>query len=163
MKLFLIASFLISFNVFAFSDADVKALIEQTSADIGKDMKGTFEKIKKGEAPYKKDDLYVFVYDTDLNMVAHPDAKLVGQNLKGKGDACGCLFRDEILNRVMKMAGDTNCKGTEKDAVNYVYKNPKTSKLENKKAFFKPVKGSDGKQYIVISGNYIKEMTECEK
>lgn len=163
MKWLLASSLFLTFSAFAFTDADVKSLIDKTGEDVVKDSKGTFEKIKKGEAPYKKDDLYVFVYDTDLNMVAHPDAKLVGQNLKGKGDACGCLFRDEILNRVMKTAGDTNCKGGEKDAVNYIYKNPKTSKLEFKKAYFKSVKASDGKQYIVISGNYIKEMTECEK
>jgi len=163
MKWLLSASMFLSLNVFAFSDADVKSLIDKTSDDVTKDSKATFEKIKKGEAPYKKDDLYVFVYDTDLNMVAHPDAKLVGQNLKGKGDACGCLFRDEILNRVTKVAGDTNCKNADKDSVSYVYKNPKTTKLEHKEAFFKSAKGSDGKQYIVISGTYIKEMTECEK
>lgn len=145
-------------------DVFVKKLIDETVVDISKDAAKTFSQINKGVAPYKVGENYVFVYDINLNMVAHYDKALVGANLKGKTDVCGCYFRDEIYNRAMNSFGqETNCKTSDKEFVFYVYKNPKTGKLEHKKAFFKLAKGSDGKKYIVVSGSYSKELRECEK
>ncbi len=141
----------------------VKKLLLETSNDISKNTKGTFEKIKSGSVPYKQGEFYVFVYDLNLNMVAHYDKNLVGVNLKGKADVCGCLFRDEIYNRVTNSVGDTNCRASDKDFVYYVYKNPNTGKLEHKKAFYKLTKGTDGRTYVVVSGIYLKELRECEK
>lgn len=155
------------FSSFAWANSEneflAKKLVLETSRDILKDAQGTFEKIKSGNLPYKNGELYVFVYDLSLNMVAHYDKKLIGVNLKGKADVCGCLFRDEIYNRVTNSVGDTNCRSSDKDFVFYVYKNPKTGKLEHKKAFFKLTKIPDGRTYIVVSGVYLKELRECEK
>ena len=77
------------------SEKDAQKLVNDTVAAIKADAPGTIAKINAGAAPFKdpKDaGFYVFVYDTNLNMVAHPDKALVGRNLKGKADACGCLF-----------------------------------------------------------------------
>jgi methyl-accepting chemotaxis protein len=42
-------------------------------------------------------DGYFFAYDYDVVMVFHPNAKLVGNSSKGKGDTNGFLYRDELV------------------------------------------------------------------
>ncbi len=146
---------------------DAQKLVEDTAAALKKDASGTIAKINAGEAPFKdsKDaGFYSFVYDLDLNMVAHPDKALVGRNLKGKPDACGCLFRDEIFNQAKGTATPTKCKPSkEKGWVNYAYKNPEKKTLEQKTTYFLSVKGSDAKEYLVMSGIYLAPLTSCDK
>lgn len=127
---------------------EVVKLVEQTVTDIAKDAKGTFAKIAKKEELYvnKADpSFYVFVYDVDINMIAHPDAALVGKNFKGKPDPKNFKFRDEIV----KLA-----KADAIGEVNYMYKKPGDEGLFEKTTYFKKVKGSDGVEYIVCSGRY---------
>lgn len=149
------------------TEKDAQKLVTDTVAAIKKDAPGTIAKINAGEAPFKdpKDaGFYTFVYDYDLNMIAHPDKALVGRNLKGKPDACGCLFRDEILSRATGKAVPTKCKASaDKAWVDYVYKNPEKKTLEHKKTHFVAAKGSDGKDYLVMAGIYVAPMTSCDK
>ncbi|WP_137132356.1 methyl-accepting chemotaxis protein [Rhizobium sp. FY34] len=42
-------------------------------------------------------DGYFFAYDYDVNMMFHPNQKLVGTSGKGKGDSAGFLYRDELV------------------------------------------------------------------
>lgn len=130
---------------------EVTALVEQTKGAIEKNVYQTFAKIDKGDHPYKNIDnpaLYVFVLDTDLNLVAHFKTDIVGRNQKGKPDAKGKLFRDEILAKALKDGSGW---------IDYYFENPKTKELAHKNTFFKLVKGSDGKDYIVCSGKYYGE------
>lgn len=49
-------------------------LVKQTKKDIEANAERTIARINKAEHPYKDKDnpsLYVFVFDTDLNVVAH--------------------------------------------------------------------------------------------
>ncbi len=111
----------------------------------------TFARINKGDHPYRNKDnaaLYVFVLDTELNLVAHFKTSIVGRNQKGKPDAKGKLFRDEILAKAL-----TNGSGW----VDYHFENPKTKKLAHKNTFFRLAKGSNGEEYIVCSGKYFDE------
>lgn len=143
-------------GVFAADEADVTDqmvidLVAQTAAAVEKDAPGTFAKINAGEAPYVNKDIpafYVFVYDLEVNMIAHPKAELVGKSMKGKPDPKGKKFRDLIVE------------GAKKDGtgwVEYMYQKPGDKGLFEKKSYFKVVKGSDGKEYVVISGNYAKK------
>lgn len=145
---------------------DAQKLVEETVVAVQKDAPGTFKKIMAGEAPFKNaqmPELYAFVYDHSITMIAHPDKALVGRDLNNKADACGCLFRNEIVNRVKGTTSPTKCKaGTSKDWVNYAYKNPEKKTLEKKTTYFKNVKGSDGKEYIVLSGIYLEPLKGCE-
>ncbi len=130
---------------------EVTALVEQTSEDISNNLYQTLAKINMGEHPYKNIDnpaLYVFVLDTDLNLIAHFKTAIVGRNMKGKPDVKGKLYRDEFL-AVAKKDGS--------GWVDYYFENPKTKKIAHKNTFVKLVKGSDGREYIVCSGKYYDE------
>ena len=127
---------------------EVTALVEQTSEDISKNLYQTLAKINMGEHPYKNLDnpsLYVFVLDTDLNLIAHFKTDIVGRNMKGKPDVKGKLYRDEFLAVAQKDGSGW---------VDYYFENPKTKKIEHKNTFVKLAKGSDGKDYLVCSGMY---------
>ncbi|HEY9757464.1 MAG TPA: cache domain-containing protein [Oculatellaceae cyanobacterium] len=86
------------------------------------------------------------MYDTNMTIVAHADnIQLVGDNFKGKTDVTGKPFRDEILEGALK-------NGT--GWVDYVYMHPVQANLYYKTTYYQLTEGSDGKSYIVCSGNY---------
>lgn len=132
-----------------FTDDAVVKLVNTTAAAVEKNASNTFRRINAGEAPYRdaKDPaLYTFVYDKNLTIVAHADnIQLVGMNFKGKTDVTGKLFRDEILEGALK-------NGT--GWVDYVYMHPVQTNLYYKTTYYQLTNGSDGKSYIVCSGNY---------
>jgi len=131
------------------TDAMVISLVDQTAAHMEADANGTIQKINNQEEPYKdleNTSLYSFVYDLDLTIVAHAtNSSIVGVNFKGKTDAAGKAFRDEILAGALES-------GT--GWVDYIYTKPDKSGLYQKTTYFKLVTGSNGKQYIVCSGRY---------
>lgn len=139
-------------SVAAQTDEEVIALVKETRSAIEKDADQTFKRVTKGEHPYKNKDnpsLYVFILDTDLNVVAHPiKPQNVGKNLKGKPDINGKMFRDEMREISLKQGSGW---------VDYYYLNPKSKKETHKKSYFELVKGSDGKSYIVGSGKYFEK------
>ena len=134
------------------STEEVMSLVKETKAAIEQDAAQTFAKINSAEHPYKNKDnpsLYVFVFDTDLNVVAHAiKAKVVGKNVKGKPDIKGKKFRDEMLAKALSDGSGW---------VDYYFLNPKTKQEAHKTAYFELANGSDGKGYIVGSGKYFEE------
>lgn len=127
----------------------VTQLVETTVTDLAADAPGTIAKINKGEHPYKDKDnpaAYVFVYDTEVNMVAHPQAGLVGRNFKGKPDVRGKKFRDEIVEKATSAGSGW---------VEYAYTQPGETGVHPKTTYCKMVKGNDGKAYVVCAGMYL--------
>lgn len=125
------------------------SLVERTVFDIHSNASTTFQKINKQEFPYKDQNypaLYVFVYDTAINMVAHADnALLVGRNFRGKPDAAGKKFRDEIVEGALNhQTGWTD----------YIYTKSDQSGLYYKTTYYQLVTGSDGKYYVVCAGRF---------
>lgn len=139
----------VGYSVSNITDSQVIGLVNLTAEGIKTNVTDTIAKINDHNDPYKNKSnpgLYVFVYDTDANIVAHADNPLmVGKNFKGKGDVSGRKFRDEILAGALK-----NGTGWE----DYIYSSPAESGLYYKTAYYKLVKGSDGKEYIVCGGKY---------
>lgn len=132
----------------AITAAQVTALVSKTCVDLVKDAPGTIAKINGGAAPYKdaaNPALYVFIYDPEVTMVAHPRADLVGKSVKGKPDVKGKMFRDEMVERALK--GETGW-------VDYLYQKPGETGIHPKMTYFAKVMGSDGKTYIVCAGKY---------
>jgi polar amino acid transport system substrate-binding protein len=131
---------------------EVTGLVKQTGEAFEQDAPLTIAKINRGEHPFKDADdpsLYVFVLDTDLNVVAHPvRTHTVGTNLRGKPDVNGKLFRDEILATALEDGSGW---------VDYHFKNPKTGEVTHKVSYFELVTGSDGRDYIVGSGKYFED------
>jgi len=132
-----------------FTDDAVMELVNTTSAAIENNASDTFRRINAGEAPYRNPEdpgLYTFVYDTNMTIVAHADnIQVVGMNLKGKVDVAGNPFHDKILEGALK-------NGT--GWVDYIYMHPVQTNLYYKTTYYKLTQGSDGKSYIVCSGNY---------
>lgn len=132
-----------------FTDDAVVALVNTTAAAIEKNAPDTFRRINEGESPYQdleEPALYVFVYDANMTVVAHADnILLVGMNFKGKTDVTGKSFRDEILAGALE-----NGNGW----VDYVYMHPVQTNLYYKTTYYRLTQGSDGKSYIVCSGNF---------
>ena len=113
MKLFhyLLVSFLVFLLPTNYSVAqtteEVTALVKETKAAIEKNALQTFARINRAEHPYKNKDnpsLYVFVFDSELTVVAHAiKTKVIGKNVKGKPDIKGKKFRDEIREKLLQM------------------------------------------------------------
>ena len=145
-----IALITISMNTFsAQTSEEVVALVKQTKAAIEKNALQTLARVNRAEHPYKNKNnpsLYIFVFDTDLTVIAHAiKTKVIGKNVKGKPDIKGKKFRDEMLVKAKKDG---------KGWVDYYFLNPKSKKTEHKTAYIELAKGSDGKSYIVGSGKY---------
>jgi polar amino acid transport system substrate-binding protein len=132
-----------------FSNSQVVALVEQTAQAIQQNATDAFLHINAGDAPYKSTQykgLYVFAYDTNVTMVAHADnILLVGVNFHGKTDVAGTPFRDQIIQGAL-----SNGTGW----VDYVYSNIAQTNLYYKTTYYQLVRGSDGVQYVVCSGNF---------
>lgn len=127
---------------------EVIAIVDMVGEEIKKDAPATIAKINGSEHPFVNKDnpaLYVFVYDKEVNMIAHPNKGLVGKNFKGKPDVKGKKFRDEIVDGAV-----ANGKGW----VEYAYQKPGATGIFDKMAYYMIVVGNDGKEYILISGKY---------
>jgi cytochrome c len=124
------------------SQADAKALVEKAATFFksnGKDKALT--EFSKSKGPFDKGDLYVFAYDMNATIVAHPkNAKLIGKNLLEVPDTDGKLFRKEIVE-VAKSKGS--------GWVDYKYMNPETKKVEHKTTYVLRVEDA-----IVCCGAY---------
>lgn len=139
------------------SEEQVLDLIHTTADSLSLNAEKTIRNINQGISPYidsKNPDLYVFVYDTDVNMVAHAaNPRMVGANYHLKTDVAGNAFRDEIVQGALE-------NGT--GWVAYVYSNPIYSGLYWKTTAYKLVTGSDGNRYVVCSGMYLTNHSQEE-
>jgi len=107
-----------------------------------KGRKAFLSEINNPKGPFHKGDLYAFVYDSNMTILAHPvKPELVGQNLLNKKDwAGGKFFRKEIRDVAM-------AKGS--GWVDYEYDNPANGQKEPKTTYAEKVDGM-----IVCSGVY---------
>ncbi|PKN62074.1 MAG: cache type 2 domain-containing protein [Deltaproteobacteria bacterium HGW-Deltaproteobacteria-15] len=125
------------------SDKDAaKALVEEAVTYVnsqGKDK--ALAEISKAKGAFDKGELYVFAYDLDARVIAHPkNPKLIGKNLAEVPDNDGKLFRKEIVEIA-------KTKGT--GWVDYKYMNPETKKPEPKTTYLQKVG-----DIIVCCGTY---------
>jgi signal transduction histidine kinase len=121
---------------FADEKADVVALVKKAAEFHKKNgTEKTIAILSQAESDYVKGSLYVFAYDTTGMMVAHPkNAKLIGKNLIDVPDVDGKLFRKDIIELA---------KSKKPGWVDYKYKNPTTSKVEEKTT------------YVVLAGDMV--------
>jgi polar amino acid transport system substrate-binding protein len=132
-------------------------LVNLTSAAIAKDQPAAFTAIDAGDKPYQdpaNPGLYAFVYDKDVTLIATPDSAVRGQSMKGKPDAMGRLFRDEIVAGAFAQGHGW---------VGYVYKEPGKAGLFQKATYYNQVTGSDGTQYVVCAGRYVGTFDESQQ
>ena len=117
----------------------VKKAVEYYKAN-GKDKALAAFNDPKGQ--FCKGDSYIYVLDMNGKMLAHPNAKLVGEDFMVKKDADGKLFAADMV----KMAKE---KGS--GWVDYKWDNPVKKCVEPKTVYFEKVD-----DVIIASGAYKK-------
>lgn len=131
----------------------VVALVDLTCAALAEDVPGTLAAINAGRAPFVDQadpELYAYVCDDELTVVAHPNSEIVGQNNVGKPDPTGRYYRDEMLK-------GAHARGS--GWVEYVYAKPGADGLFLKEARYQRTTGGDGATYIVSAGRYLGPWT----
>ena len=134
-KTIIVAMIIGSIGLFAcvgLSDASgknaAKSLVKKAAAYVkyqGKEK--AIAEISKPRGMFDKGELYVFAYDLQGVLIAHPkNPTLVGQNLIAVPDSEGTLFRREIVEKA-------KTKGS--GWVDYVYLNPETNEMEHKTTY----------------------------
>jgi cytochrome c len=124
------------FSLVAVSQAterdDAKRLVKQAAAYVkyqGKEK--ALAEISTPKGMFDKGELYVFAYDLQGVMLAHPkNPSLIGQNLLNVADTEGKLFRKEIVEKAKSQGSGW---------VDYVYLNPETNRQEHKSTYFQKV------------------------
>ena len=132
----------------AITELQVTSLVDTTAAAMEEDAPGTLAAIDAGEAPFRNPSnpgLYAFVYDPGVKLIATPDDKVRGKEMRGVPDAAGKTFRDEIISGALEHGS-----GWE----DYVYTEPGKEGLFSKSTYYELVTGSDGQKYIVCAGRY---------
>ena len=114
----------VSVGAWAGEKEDAQQLVAEAVAHVGKDKAAAVAEIGKPKGRYVKGEVYVFAYDLNGVMVAHPmNSKLVGKSLLDVPDAAGKMFRKEIVSGVTAAGSAT---------VDYKYKNPTSGAIEDK-------------------------------
>ncbi|GAB6042422.1 cache domain-containing protein [Endothiovibrio diazotrophicus] len=128
----------------AITEEQVFAMVDRAVALLNEEGDPALATIGTPNGEFDQGELYVFVYDTNVVMLAHPvKPTLVGRSYKGKPDAKGKKFRDMIVENALNGGG----------WVDYVYQKPGVSGLHKKKVFSKLAEHG-GKQYVVACGMY---------
>ena len=111
---------------------DAKALVKRAAAYVkyqGKEK--ALAEISTPKGMFDKGELYVFAYDLQGVMLAHPkNPALIGRNLIAVPDTEGKLFRKEIVEKAKSKGSGW---------VDYVYLNPETNKQEHKTTYLQKV------------------------
>lgn len=129
-------------TAFAGEKEDATQLVGEAASLVAKDRSAAIAEIGNPKGRFVKGELYVFAYDLNGTMLAHPvNPKLVGKNLLDVPDAGGKMFRKEILDGV-KASGNAT--------VDYKYKNPHSGAIENKVSYCR--KASD----LAVCAGYYK-------
>lgn len=129
-------------TVLADEKEDVMQMVDEAAAMATADKADALAEMNNPAGRFVRGELYVFAYDLNGVMVAHPiNPGLVGKDLLNTPDADGKLFRKAIIDGI---------KATGSATVEYKYKNPATSQVEDKVSFCKAA------AELAICGGYYK-------
>ncbi len=132
MNVLLITVLAMNFAICASAADDEKKTAVSMVNDAVKMMKATgkvktLAAINDPNGSFVKGEIYVFAYDFNGVIVAHPkNPKLVGKNMMEVPDVDGKFFRKDIVALAKKK---------ETGWVDYKYKNPESSKIEHKTTY----------------------------
>ena len=111
---------------------DAKSLVKQAAAYVKYQGKGkALAEISKPRGMFDKGETYVFAYDLQGIMVAHPkNPGLIGKNLIDIPDSEGKFFRKAIVEMAKSKGSGW---------VDYMYLNPETNEMEHKTTYLQKV------------------------
>lgn len=121
---------------------EISQRAKQTVLNLMVDINQAFDDIDAGRQPYARPSnplAHVYVYDLDLNVVAHPDPAERGTSHKQRVDDHRRPYPQQILERALARK-----KGTE-GWIEY------TERGLHRLAFYERAQGRDGYYYVVVS------------
>ncbi|MCX5678954.1 MAG: cache domain-containing protein [Candidatus Omnitrophica bacterium] len=127
---------------------DLVSLVRDASAVIAAKGEAAFPEFKKEGSQWRHGKVYIFVLNTDGDLVVHPDPVLEGKNQIGIKSVNG---KPIIKGIIEATASDSN-----KNEGWYFYQWPEPGTIFSawKSTFAKRVVASSGKAYVVCSGVY---------
>lgn len=129
---------------------DLVFLVQEAAKAIQKDGESIFPEFKKENSVWRHDDVYVFVLDTDGNMILHPDPALEGKNETELKD----VNNKPIVRGLIGAAGGDKKEGW----FHYQWPAPGSIFPVWKSSFVMLVKAPSDKMYVVGSGLYNMKM-----
>ncbi len=111
------------------SRGQAKALLDTAVQALSRDGGKALSRFQDLRGPFIRDDLYVFVVDTDSGrFLAHGSTpQLVGTDAHALRDPDGRAVVDEMLERAAR---------SDDGELDYIWRNPVTGKLEHKHTYF---------------------------
>jgi len=115
-------------SVYASGKDDAKSMVKNAAAFVKYQGKGkALAEISKPKGMFDRGELYVFAYDLQGIMVAHPkNPALIGKNLIDVPDNDGKLFRRDIVEKAKSKGSGW---------VDYTYLNPESNEIEHKTTY----------------------------
>lgn len=142
-----LVSLLLSFGSAAIADPrdDAVARVDEAVALVQAQGRGALEAIGETNGRFHDGAAYVFVYDRDVVIRAHPvKPALVGRGFGGKPDVRGFRFRDAIVENTLR-------DGT--SWTDYHYQKPGEAGIHLKTTYCRKAT-ADGEDFAVCSGVY---------
>lgn len=146
----IIPASLFSAEPFVPTEDDAVAIVESTAAEIEEDTPAAVNGICRGDEAYwsrENRDFFVFVLNEDIRVMACPLRMYLGRVYKGIKDAEGKEFRDEAVKNALK----------NKEGGWVEFSSLGANGVIRKKTYYKLVKGSDSRNYIVCCDIDVKE------
>ncbi len=128
IKKFLVSIMTMATLAMATPKDEAVAMVKEAAGFLKTNGKeAALQECSKPDSKWVKGELYVFAYDFNGVIVAHPkNAKLVGKNMMDVPDVDGQLFRKDIVD---------TAKSKGSGWVDYKYKNPTSGKIEEKTTY----------------------------
>lgn len=129
---------------------DIVSLVKAAASSIEDKGEIFFPEFKKQESPWRHGDAYIFIIDTDGNMVLHPDPALEGKDQ---------LELKDVNNKSIIRSFRDAVAGKKKEGwFHYQWPEPGSIFPLWKSSFLKLAVAPSGKKYIVGSGLYNMKM-----
>jgi signal transduction histidine kinase len=134
---------------------DLVSLVRNAAALIAAKGEAAFPEFKKEGGSFRHGNLYIFILDTQGNMVLHPDPALEGKNEMELKDING----KPIIKNILAAATSYDNKG--EGWSHYLWPEPGSIFPMWKTTFTKCVTAPSGKKYVIGSGLYNMKMEKC--
>jgi len=134
---------------------DLVSLVKSAASLVASKGEAAFSEFNKEGSVWRSGNLYIFVLDTDGNMLVHPDQALRGKNELELKDING----KPIIKNILAVATGYDNKG--EGWSHYLWPEPGSIFPMWKTTFAKSVAAPSGKKYVLGSGLYNMKMEKC--
>jgi len=133
---------------------ELVGLVKNAAALIESKGEAAFMEFKKEGSPWRRDKIYVFIIDTDGNMIVHPDPTLEGKNQID--------IRDINGKPVIKGIIEATISGRNKNEGWFFYQWPEPNTIFSswKATFARRVAAPSGKTYVACCGLHNLKMED---